>query len=413
MTPRAADDIVVPTSETPVVSPESIVLPGDADQPPVANRTVFLWAATAALAAILVWFAAITVYALRALFVQVIVAVFIAVSLDPAVRWMIRHGVRRSRAVAIIGVATLLLIAGFLYATIPTLIGEAGRLGRDFPGFLDHLRDRSPGLRHIEDRFHLQPKIDTFAREAPAMLGRQALTLGTRFFGALVNALLVIVLTIYVMADLPRLRRGIVRLFPKRHRPHVSHATNVVIDKVGSYMIGNAVISLIAGLTAFVVLLLLRVPFALPLAVVVALTDLIPLIGATLGSGICVVVAFATTDLWPNTIVLAVFFLLYQQLENYLIAPRVLRNAVDLSSLAVLLAALVGAASLGLVGALMAVPVAAAIRAVVAPMLVARDEAADQAQAEEDAAIEAAVEQAEAEAARVEPPPNASTHFVG
>ena len=155
--------------------------------------------------------------------------------------------------------------------------------------------------------------------------------MGTRFFGALVTTLLVVVLAIYFMADLPRLRRAIVRLFPKRHRPRVAHATTVMIDKVGAYMIGNLIISLIAGVSAFIVMVILRVPFALPLAVAVAITDLIPLIGATIGAAICVLVAFATTDLWPNTIVLIIFFLVYQQFENYFIQPRVMRNAVDLS----------------------------------------------------------------------------------
>ena len=102
-----------------------------------------------------------------------------------------------------------------------------------------------------------------------------------------------------------------------------------MIDKVGAYMIGNVVISLIAGVAALIVLEILRVPLALPLAVAVALTDLIPLVGATIGAAICALVAFATTDIWPNTIVLVIFFVLYQQLENYWIAPRVLRNTVQ------------------------------------------------------------------------------------
>jgi predicted PurR-regulated permease PerM len=191
----------------------------------------------------------------------------------------------------------------------------------------------------------------------------------------LFSALLVIVLTIYFMADLPRIRRGVVRMFPARHRPHVSHAVNVVIDKVGSYMIGNLLISVIAGVATFGVLFSLKVQFALPLAVFVAITDLIPMVGATLGAVVCSLVAMATTDLWPNTILVVAFFVLYQQLENYLIAPRVLRNSVDMPSVAVLLAALVGAAMLGLVGALMAIPIAAAIKVLVTPMVRARDAA--------------------------------------
>jgi predicted PurR-regulated permease PerM len=338
---------------------------------------MFGYAITAAAAVLAVFLLALAVYALRGLLVKVVVAAFIAVSLDPAVRWLIAHKIKRSRAVALIVTAVLLLLAGFGYATIPTLIGQAGQLGNDFPGYLQHLRERSPSLARLEDRFNLQPRIASWAHRAPSYLSHEALTVGTRFFGALVTTLLVVVLAIYFMADLPRLRRAVVRLFPKRHRPRVSHATTVMIDKVGAYMIGNLLISLIAGVSAFIVMLILGVPFALPLAVAVAITDLIPLIGATIGAAVCVLVAFATTDLWPNTVVLIIFFLLYQQFENYYIQPRVMRNAVDLPSVAVLLAALIGASMLGVIGALMAIPVAAAVRVVVGPILVARDAAAD------------------------------------
>ena len=171
-----------------------------------------------------------------------------------------------------------------------------------------------------------------------------------------------IVLTIYFMADLPRLRRAIVRLFPRGTGPG-GRAVNVVVDKVGAYMIGNLVISLIAGVTTFVALT------ALERAVRAAAGGLRrdhrpdpadrrdPRRGGLHGGR-----ASPPTDLWPNAVLVAVFFLVYQQLENYLIAPRVLRNTVDMPSVAVLLAALVGASVLGLIGALMAIPIAAAIK---------------------------------------------------
>ncbi|HEX6873185.1 MAG TPA: AI-2E family transporter, partial [Micromonosporaceae bacterium] len=181
--------------------------------------------------------------------------------------------------------------------------------------------------------------------------------------------LTVTVLTIYFMADLPRLRTGVVRLFPAPNRPHVRRMVDVTVDKVGSYMIGNIVISVIAGTAAFLALSALRAPFALPLALVVAITDLIPMIGATLGAVICVGVTALADNLWPDATILAIFFLVYQQVENYWIAPRVLRNAVDLPAVAVLLAGLVGGTILGLVGALMAIPIAAVIKVLASPKI--------------------------------------------
>ena len=148
-----------------------------------------------------------------------------------------------------------------------------------------------------------------------------------------------------------------------------------MVDKVGAYTLGNILISLVAGLGAWAALTALRVPFALPLAFLVAVTDLIPTIGATLGAVICVLVALPTTPLWPNTVLVAVYFVLYQQLENYVIVPRIMRNAIQLRPGAVLLASLIGATALGLIGALMAIPIAAGVKVLIDERLQARDEA--------------------------------------
>ena len=344
-----------------------------AENEPVSPRTVFRWSVAAALGVVVVYLGYRAVYTIRDVLVQVIIALFIAVSLDPLVRWMVSKRVKRGYAVLIIFLAILVIVGGLLMLLIPPLVHQAGGLTTDFPGYLDKLREHSPSLKNLEDRFHLQGKINDLARTLPGKIGKQALGFSQRFLGAVVSALLVIVLTIYFMLDLPRLRRGFVRLFPKRHRRTVNDAANVVVDKVGSYMIGNVIISLIAGTASFIAFEALRIPFALPLAVFVAITDLIPMIGAALGAVVCVIVAFATTDLWPNTVVLAAFFLLYQQLENYLIAPRVLRNSVEIPAVAVLLAALVGGSVLGLIGALIAIPVAAAVKVIATPMIRARD----------------------------------------
>jgi predicted PurR-regulated permease PerM len=340
---------------------------------PVRIGTVFRWAVAAGLGVVAVYLGYHVVYAIRNVLVEVLIAAFVAMSLDPIVRLLIRRGIRRSYAVAIVIVVVLIVVAGLLMLFIPPLVAQGGRLSTDFPAYLNHLRSSSPGLRHLETRLHLKGTIDDLARTLPARLGGQALAFTRRFLGALVSGLLVIVLTIYFMADLPRLLRGLVRLFPRRMRRTVNDAVNVVIDKVGFYMIGNLIISGIAGVSSAIMMEILRIPFALPLAVFVALTDLLPLIGAAVGALVAVIVALATTDLWPHAVLLGGFFLLYQQLENYLIAPRVLRGSVRMPALAVLLGALIGGTVLGLIGALIAIPLAAAIKVIAAPALRARD----------------------------------------
>jgi predicted PurR-regulated permease PerM len=336
------------------------------------NR-MYRWALAAGLGLFTVAVTVFAVWTVRDILVQVLIALFIAVSLDPAVRWLITHGVKRSIAVTIIFVVTLAILGGFIWSLVPPLYSQATELATKVPDYLRELAQRSATYREVADRYGLTQKITEYAANLPGIIGGGALGFLQGLFTTIVNVLLVVVLTIYFMLDLPRLRRGLVRLFPRNLRPRAAQATNVVVDKVGGYMIGNLIISLFAGVSSFVSLEALRVPFALPLAVFVAITDLIPLIGATVGAIGCVLVALVTVDIWPRAVILAIFFLLYQQAENYLIAPRVLRNTVNMSSVAVLLAALIGGSILGVVGALMSIPVVAAVKVLMTPMVEALD----------------------------------------
>jgi predicted PurR-regulated permease PerM len=318
---------------------------------------------------------AAAVYTTRAVLVRVLIALFIAVSLDPAVRALTRRGMRRSLAVLVIFLVAGGLAAAFLVSVIPAMVHQFQSLVHDFPGYIASLSDRSARFRQLTDRYHLTGKVQDLIASLPGRLGGGLLGFTRRLFGALFDTLTVVVLTIYFMADMPRLRHNAMRLFPRAHRARFSRVSDVMVDKVGSYMIGNLLISLAAGLAAFVVFTALGVPFAVPLAFVVALCDLIPMIGATLGAVAGVAAALLTTELWPATVIVALFFVGYQQLENYLIAPRILRHTVSLSAAAVLLAGLIGGTVLGLIGALMAIPVAAGLKVVLAERLQARDAA--------------------------------------
>jgi predicted PurR-regulated permease PerM len=260
-------------------------------------------------------------------------------------------------------------------SVIPAMVSQLRGLVDDLPRYLSQLQDRSGRFRALSDRYNLNNQIQSIISSAPSRLGSGLFGLTGRIFGALFSTLTVLVLAIYFMADLPRLRNGLVRLFPRTRRSQLGRVADVVIDKVGAYMIGNILISLVAGLASFVCLTALRVPFSVPLAFVVALTDLIPMIGATLGAIIVVLLTLFTKGLWPAAVLVAIFFLVYQQLENYFVAPRILRSTVNLSAAAVLLAGLIGATALGLVGALMAIPVAAAMRVLLTEQLQARDAA--------------------------------------
>jgi predicted PurR-regulated permease PerM len=334
---------------------------------------MFRWGVYVSLGVLAVLAAAAALYTTRAVLVRVLIALFIAISLDPAVRALTRRGMRRSLAVLVIFLIAGGLVAAFLVSVIPAMVHQFQALVHDFPGYIASLSDRSARFRQLTDRFHLTSKVQDLLGSLPGKLGGGVLGFTRRLFGALFDTLTVVVLAIYFMADIPRLRHNAMRLFPRARRAQAGRVADVMVDKVGSYMIGNLLISLAAGLASFAVFATLGMPFAVPLAFAVAVCDLIPMIGATLGAVVCVLAALLTTELWPTTVVVAIFFLVYQQVENYLIAPRILRSTVSLSAAAVLLAGLIGGTVLGLIGALMAIPVAAGLKVVLAERLRARD----------------------------------------
>src|SRR5829696_310429 len=289
-----------------------------------------------------------SLYTVRAVLVRILVALFIAVSLDPAVRQLAKRGVRRGLAVTLIFALALLLVSAFLISVIPPLVSQFGNLVDDLPGYLTRLQSRSSQFRELNDRYNLSDQLQGMVGTLPSRLGSGVLGFTSRVFGAVFNGLTVLVFTVYFMADMPRIRSGLVRLFPVSRRPQARQVVDLVVDKVGGYMIGNIIISLIAGVVSFIAFTILGVPFPVPLAFVVAICDLIPMIGATLGAIIGVTVALFSTDLWPTTVLVAAFFI----------------------------AGLIGATVLGLVGALMAIPVAAAFNALLNERLLAHETAA-------------------------------------
>jgi predicted PurR-regulated permease PerM len=351
-----------------------MVPPTSPDRPRPA--VLFRWGALFSLGAATTVISLYALYTVRAIVVRVLIALFIAVSLDPAVRFLAKRGVRRGVAVTLIFLLALGLVAGFLLSVIPPLVTQFRNLVDDLPDYLSRLQARSSQFRELDDRYNVSDQLQGLVGSLPTRLGSGLLGFTGRVVGAVFNSLTVLVFTIYFMADLPRIRTGLVRLFPVERRPRARQVVDLVVDKVGGYMIGNIIISIIAGIASFIAFSLLGVPFPVPLAFLIALCDLIPMIGATLGAVIGVTVAIFSTDLWPTTVLVAAFFTAYQQLENYLIAPRVLKTTVELGAAAVLLAGLVGATVLGLVGALMAIPVAAAFNVLLNERLVAHETAA-------------------------------------
>ena len=330
-----------------------------AHREPPSTGTVFRVVFTAAGALLLLY----ALYRVRSIILLVIVAGFLAVGLDPAVRWLERRGLKRGLAVAVIFGSTVLVFVGFAAAVVPQLVHQVSQFATNLPNYVQDLADKNPRIKEFVEQNDLAEKLRDATKSAPSIIGG---SLGTvvgfagSVIGGLFSALTVMVLTIYFSLSLSQARSGSLKLVPKSRRARFNELADPILEKIGGYIAGNIAISIIAGVTAFIFLVIARIPFPVALALWVAIADLLPLVGATLGAVPAVLVAFFASPV--QGIATLIYFIVYQQVENYLVAPRVMKKAVDISPAAVLLAALIGGSLLGFVGALMAIPAAASIK---------------------------------------------------
>ena len=314
-------------------------------------------------------------YLVRSILVLVLIAVFLAVGLDPAVRRLEGWGMRRGIAVATIFLATVLFIVGFSLAVVPPLVRQVTSFATDLPDYVQDLAENNPRIREWVETNDIPTKLREAVNNVPTIIGSSfgsVLGIAGSVLSALFNALTVLVLTIYFLLSLSRIRAGSMRLVPASRRERVGSLMDPILQKIGGYIAGQVTVALIAGSLSFIFLLITGVPFPVALALWVTIAALIPLVGATLGAIPAVIVAFFTS--LTLGIVTLIFFLIYQQVENYIIAPRVMTKAVDVSPAAVLLAALIGGSLLGFVGALMAIPAAASLKLIVQEVVVPRAE---------------------------------------
>jgi predicted PurR-regulated permease PerM len=279
----------------------------------------------------------------------------------------------RGLAVATVGIGAMLLLCGGLFALIPPLVTQTGALVENLPVYIDNLR-RNDQLNRLNEDYKLIDQLKSVATAGNITKALGGVWGGAQVvFSALFNLLTVVVLTIYFMAAFDRLKEGGYRLVAASRRERVRLLGDEILAKVGAYLGGALAIALVAGVTSFVFLLIVGIAYPYALAVLVAITDLVPQIGATLGAIVVSVVGFATSI--QAGIVCVIFFLVYQQVENYLIYPTVMRRAVKVSDLAAILSVLLGVALLGVVGALIAIPVVAAIQLIVREVVIPRQNA--------------------------------------
>jgi predicted PurR-regulated permease PerM len=300
------------------------------------------------------------------------VSFFVSVGLEPAVSWLVTRGVRRSVAVSSVLVVTFFVVVGALAAAIPVLAQQAGQFIDLAPRYIQRIQEHSPWIGQLNERFHLQQRItDTVNGAGGSALGQAAKAV-TTVFGGLADLFIVTVLTVYFLVELPRIRAALYRLVPASRRPRAILIGDEIYAKVGAFVLGNVAISVIAGLATFIWLVVFDVPYPVLLAVLVALLDLIPF-GSTVGG--VIVAAVALTVSVPVSLATVAFYLAFRIAEDYLLVPKIVGRAVELPAVATLLAVLIGGALSGLVGALISIPIAAAIHLVAQAVLLPRVDA--------------------------------------
>lgn len=296
-----------------------------------------------------------------------LVALFLAAIFTPPIDYLQhRRNMRRGVATLLVMTIGLVILGGLTYAFVHPLVDQGTKFSDNIPRLVrDAQRGKGP-VGHLVEKYELQKWVDEHRTELDKQAraaGSQGLTVLRSVFSGIVAGVTVLVLTILMLLGGPDLSENLVGVLPARHRDRVRRVASDASRAVSGYMFGNLVISLIAGLAAYVFLLILGVPYPEVLALWVAFADLIPLVGATLGAIPAVAIAFLQSV--PAGIATLVFFILYQQFENNVLQVTVMSRTVKINPLGVFISVLIGVQLFGLLGALLAIPAAGVVQVVV------------------------------------------------
>ncbi len=292
------------------------------------------------------------------------IAVFLAVALGPAVDFFCRRA-RLPRAGAILLVYLLIfcVFGGVLSLIVPPVVNGATDLSNNIPSYIDDLRNNKT-IRDFDNKYDVTSKLQKEAQKLPEKLGDAAGALQSIAAGV-VNAafqvLTILTMTFFLLLDGRRIARFLVTRFGRQHEERLRGVLERIYKSTSGYVAGALTITSINGILTFIVLSILGVPFAVPLAVLMSFFGLIPLVGATIG-GVVILVVTLFTDFPSATIIYGLFLILYQQVENNVLQPFIFKRTVNVPPLAVIVAILAGSSVLGVVGALVAIPIAASLQ---------------------------------------------------
>jgi predicted PurR-regulated permease PerM len=306
--------------------------------------------------------------------IELLISVFLAIALNPLVsaterRLHLKHG----PAAIVVFLTTILVVVIFLIVIFTPLYNEVRDFSQHLPDYIDKA-EKSRLFKDLDQRYDILKKLRQQSQSLPSRLpatASAALGLAGTVASAVFETITVLFLTLFLLLELPSIGRSVVSLLPPEQADTAIRMQGEISSTVARYVATNIAVSIFAGLVTWISLLILGVPFALVLALLMGLFDLLPLIGATLGGTIVVLVATITTGVTAGVIMIVVL-IVYQQTENHLVQPIVMRRSVAVSPLIVIVSVLIGAALLGILGALLAIPVAGSVQIALRDILEAR-----------------------------------------
>jgi predicted PurR-regulated permease PerM len=308
----------------------------------------------------------------------ILIALFLSLALNPAVEFFERRGLKRVVASLVVFLLALIAFAGLGALLIPPLIDQVEEFADAVPGFVEDLTAGRGPLGFLQDDYQIVDKVQEAVEDqgAGGILGvtNASLAVARGVVSFIIGVVTIAFLTVFMLIEGPRMLERFRDSLPEHMKPRFERMGGDIYRTVGGYVGGNLAISLIAGIASAIVLFALGSSYAIALAVVVALLDLIPLAGATIAAVIVSTIAFIELG-WVKGVIVIAFFVLYQQLENHILQPVIYGRTVQLSPLTVLIAILIGAELVGILGALAAIPVAGIIQAVFREVLRWRREA--------------------------------------
>lgn len=300
--------------------------------------------------------------------IWVIIAAFFATVLHPAVDLLEKRArIRRGIAVAIVFVVGVVGFIAMLYAFIRPLIDQAVQFADDFPEYVEDAKEGRGAVGDLVQRYNLDERVAEYQDDlenAVESAREPALRIAASLFATLAALATILVMMVLMLLRGPSMLQTALNFIePPEMRERVRHVAADCAKAVSGYMLGNLLISLIAGVTTFIALTIVGVPFSGALSLWVAFADLIPMVGATLGAIPTVAVAFLHST--TSGIIILIFYVVYQQFENHILQVTIMARTVALNPLFVLISVLIGVELLGLVGALLAIPVAGMIQVII------------------------------------------------